>query len=568
MKKCMAKIKEGINMKIGELLVREGLITQNQLDKALAKQKETGERISKILVASGAVDERKFLEFFAKQMQIPLINLANYKLDRSLASNLSENCARSLHALLLKEEKDFYLVAMADPQDIFAIDELCRVLRKPIKPALVAERALMHSIDLVYRHAEEIHGFAEKLATELESSKLEKDEINIETNTAILKLINSLFEDAVQVSASDIHIEPDENIVRIRMRVDGFLQEQIIEGRNIAPALSQRLKLLAGLNIAEKRLPQDGRFNITVRNVPIDVRLSTMPIQHGESIVMRLLNQVSGLLNLDAVGMPKEMLVNFRKLIKRPKGMILVTGPTGSGKTTTLYAALNEINDVSRKFITIEDPVEYRLSRINQVQVNHQLDLTFARVLRTALRQDPDIILVGEIRDRETATIALRAALTGHLVLATLHTNDAASTAIRLMDMGVEGYLIAATMNAALAQRLVRCVCKNCCEPYQPSHEEESFFAELFGKDFYNQKFYCGRGCEHCNYVGYQGRTGVFELLEIDKDKRDILRLNDASKFMKLVDQEKHTSSLLSNAYSLACNGITTLSEVMRVAGE
>ncbi len=555
-------------MKIGELLVREGLITQGQLDIALVKQKETGERISKILVASGAVDEQKFLEFFAHQLQVPLIDLANYKLDRSLASNLSENEARSLHAILLKGEKDSYLVAMADPQDIFAIDELYRVLKKPIKPVLVAEQALMHSIDLVYRHAGEIHGFAKKLATELESSKLEKEEINVETNTAIIKLINSLFEDAIQVSASDIHIEPEENIVRVRMRVDGFLQEQIIEGRNIAPALSQRLKLMAGLNIAEKRLPQDGRFNITVHNISIDVRLSTMPIQHGESIVMRLLNQITGLLNLDTVGMPKDMLINFRRHIKRSKGMILVTGPTGSGKTTTLYAALNEINDVSRKFITIEDPVEYRLSRINQVQVNHQLDLTFARVLRTALRQDPDIILVGEIRDRETATIALRAALTGHLVLATLHTNDAASTAIRLMDMGVEGYLIAATVNAALAQRLVRCICKKCRKPYQPSHEEESFFAELFGSSFCRRKFYYGCGCEHCNSVGYQGRTGVFELLEFDNNKRNVLRLNDADKFMQLVDQEKRATSLLANAYSLACNGDTTLSEVMRVTGE
>lgn len=560
--------KERIDMKIGELLVRDGLITKNQLDEALAKQKETGERIGKILVALGVIDEKKFLNFFAHQLQVPLVNLANYKLDRSLASSLSENMARSLHAILLKEEKDFYLVAMADPQDIFAIDELTRILNRQIKPVLVAEQALMHSIDLVYRHAEEIHGFAEKLATELESSKREKEELNIETNTAIIKLINSLFEDAVQVSASDIHIEPEENIVRVRMRVDGFLQEQIIEGRNIAPALSQRLKLMAGLNIAEKRLPQDGRFNITVHNVPIDVRLSTMPIQYGESIVMRLLNQVTGILNLDTVGMPEDMLINFRKHIKRTKGMILVTGPTGSGKTTTLYAALNEINDVTRKFITIEDPVEYRLSRINQVQVNHQLDLTFARVLRTALRQDPDIILVGEIRDRETATIALRAALTGHLVLATLHTNDAASTVIRLMDMGVEGYLIAATVNAALAQRLVRCICKNCRKPYQPSQEEESFFVNLFGKNFYRQKFYYGSGCEQCNHVGYQGRVGVFELLEFDKDKINVLRLNDTDKFMQLVGREKQTSSLLANAYNLACNGITTLSEVLRVTGD
>jgi MSHA biogenesis protein MshE len=556
-------------MKIGELLVKANIITEDQLNAALDEQKKSGERIGKVLIKSGAVAEQKFLEFFAEQLQVPVVNLADYPLNPDLAILLSEDKARLFHAIILSEEKHAYQVGMDDPQDIFAIDELTRILQKEVKPVLVAEGALMRSIDLVYRHADEIHGFAEKLATELKSAqRKEETEFSTETNTAVLELINSVFEDAVQVSASDIHIEPEENIVRVRMRVDGFLQEQIIKGRSIAAALSQRLKLMAGLNIAEKRLPQDGRFNITVRGQPIDIRLSTMPIQYGESIVMRLLNQVGGVLNLDAVGMPDNVLKDFRNFINRPKGIILVTGPTGSGKTTTLYAALNEMNDVAKKFITIEDPVEYRLSRINQVQVNHQLDLSFARVLRTALRQDPDIILVGEIRDQETASIALRAALTGHLVLATLHTNDAASTAIRLLDMGMDGYLVAATVTAALAQRLVRRICKNCKKSYQPSTEEQKFFGGVFGKNFSKEKFHAGKGCEHCNHTGYQGRIGVFELLEFDEAKKETLRLNDQERFMQLVNKEKQKISLLANAYKMATEGITTLSEVLRVTGE
>ena len=556
-------------MKIAESLVEQGLITQHQLDTALFKQKEAGEKVDKILIASGAIEEQKYLQFLAQQLQISFVDLEHYELDVSVALRLPENEARLFHAILLAEEEDdSYIVGMLDPQDIFAIDELFRFLKKQIKPVLVAERPLLRTLDLIYRRTDEIHGFAAKLATELKPSSLSASETDTETDTAVLKLINSLFEDAIRVSASDIHIEPDESVMRVRFRVDGFLQEQIIEGNNIAQALSQRLKLMAGLNMAEKRMPQDGRFNITIQNMPVDVRISTMPIQHGESIVMRLLNKATGMLNLDKVGMPGELLKRIRQLIKLPKGMILVTGPTGSGKTTTLYAVLNEMNDAAKKFITIEDPVEYRLPRINQVQVNQQLDLSFARVLRSALRQDPDIILVGEIRDQETASIALRAALTGHLVLATLHTNDAASTAMRLLDMGVDGYLVAATVCGALAQRLVRRVCKSCAEPYQPSQEEVSFFTEFYGEKFATEHFVHSKGCTHCNNSGYRGRIGIFELLEFTEEQRAELRNNNANKFMQLVNKDKRERSLLASAYNLACQGITTLSETIRVAGE
>jgi len=349
------------------------------------------------------------------------------------------------------------------------------------------------------------------------------------------------------------------------------LQEQVIsiaEKRHIALALAQRLKLMSGLNIAEKRLPQDGRLDITIHDTKLDIRLSTMPTQFGESIVMRLLNKSAKILTLDNIGMPPETLQTFRRLIRIPYGMILVTGPTGSGKTTTLYGALTEINDVTKNIVTIEDPIEYTVERANQVQIKTQIDLSFARVLRAVLRQDPNVILVGEIRDQETATIALRAALTGHLVFATLHTNDAASTAIRLIDIGVESYLVAATVRAIIAQRLARRICSSCSTAYQPNEQEISFFTALFGDVFKQSTFNYGRGCAHCNFTGFKGRIGVFELLELDATMRESLRRKDAHNFSQTVANNRKTPDLLSSAFEMAQQKITTLGEVMRLAGE
>lgn len=552
-------------LKIGDLLVNHGLITAEQLQEALAKQKDSGDKLGKVLIDMGAIEEKRFLEFFAEQLGMPLVDLTKYKIVPAVCQRLPEAQSHLFHTVLLGEDDGHYLIGMADPQDIFAVDEMTRLLRRPLNIALLSENDLEQARNRIYTHAEEITEFAQQLASELRDTV---EEETTETDTAVFNLITSLFEDAVQVGASDIHIEPDEEVLRIRMRVDGMLREQIIDNKGIAAAVAQRLKLMSGLNIAEKRLPQDGRFNITVKKMPIDVRLSTMPIQYGESVVMRLLNQATGILDLNVLGMSESILTRFRHLIHMPKGIILVTGPTGSGKTTTLYAALNEMNDVEKKFITIEDPVEYRLPRINQIQVNTQLDLTFARVLRSALRQDPDILLVGEIRDKETASIAMRAALTGHLVLATLHTNDAASSAMRLIDMGVEGYLVAATVYGALAQRLVRKICSGCKEEYAPNQEETTFFREFFGEEFTKNKYYHGRGCEHCNNTGYRGRLGVYELLEFDDEMREALRMGDANAFNHLVEKDKMTRSLLANAYELAVRGETTLNEALRIAGE
>ncbi|WP_258224525.1 MSHA fimbrial ATPase MshE, partial [Aeromonas sp. HMWF017] len=389
---------------------------------------------------------------------------------------------------------------------------------------------------------------------------------NDEGEATVAKLLRSLFEDAVQVGASDIHIEPDEKVLRIRQRIDGILHENILNEVRIAQALVLRLKLVAGLDISEKRLPQDGRFNMKVRGRDVDVRMSTMPVQYGESVVMRLLDQSSGILSLTETGMPPEILTRFRRQLKRPHGMILVTGPTGSGKTTTLYGALSELNQSSNKIITVEDPVEYRLSRVNQVQVNPKIGLTFSNVLRSTLRQDPDILLVGEMRDNETVEIGLRGAITGHLVLTTLHTNDAVTSALRLIDMGAPGYLVASALRAVVAQRLVRRVCEHCVEEKAPDEGQATWLTVLSGEAPGQHTYHKGRGCQSCNFTGYSGRIGVYELLELDQPMMDALRRNDAEGFAKAARQHEHYRPLALTALDYARQGITSVDEVLRLA--
>ena len=482
---------------------------------------------------------------------------------------MRESYARRYRAIILADQGGQLLVGMADPMDIFASDELERILEQPIQLALVKESELISTLDLVYRRTEEIASFAEELDEELTEGQFDLEALSLDVDDSdapVVKLLQSIFEDAVQVRASDIHIEPDENVLRIRQRVDGVLQEQVMKERRIAPALVLRLKLLSGLDISEKRLPQDGRFSLRVKGRKIDVRLSTMPIETGESVVMRLLDQTEGATDLDHVGMPKEILERFRKLIHMPHGLILVTGPTGSGKTTTLYGALQELNEVGKKIITVEDPVEYRLHRINQVQINPRIDLSFARVLRSALRQDPDILLVGEIRDTETAEIALRAAMTGHMVLSTLHTNDALSSAMRLVDMGAEGFLAATALRAVVAQRLVRRLCDNCYVDHTPSPKDMAWIKKVLGDEASNIHLKKGVGCHRCNNTGYRGRIGVFELLVINDELADALRRSDSSDFIRTARETPGYQPLVVSALRYAAQNITSLEEVLRVA--
>lgn len=554
-------------IRLGDLLIAHKVISQEQLASALADQKKSGRKLGRVLIENGFITEDQLLAFLSQQLNIPYIDLKRYHYKPETVRLIPETHARRFRAITLEDRGDALLVGMADPTDIFAYDELTRVLKRPLRLAVVKESELLKTIDRVYRRTEEISGLAQELEQEIAAQTVDLGELAAAeglTDAPVVKLLQSMFEDAVQVNASDIHIEPDERELRIRFRIDGVLRVQATADRRIAGALASRIKLMAGLDISEKRLPQDGRCNIRVHDKNVDVRVSTMPVQFGESVVMRLLNPFTGVLDLPELGMPADMLARFRRLIASPTGMVLVTGPTGSGKTTTLYAALRELNRPEFKILTVEDPVEYRLSGINQVQVNPRIELTFARVLRSLLRQDPDIILVGEMRDQETAEIGMRAALTGHLVLSTLHTNDAISTALRLIDMGVEPYMAAAALRGIVSQRLVRRVCESCSEPFPPPPAQLAVARAELGDEAQAHTFRRGRGCSHCNGTGYLGRIGVFEYLEMDAALTEALHSGDPLRFVTAARAQSGYRPLRRSAVLLAAQGVTTMDQVMR----
>jgi len=555
-------------IRLGDILVGQKIVSQEDLRLALGEQKRTGRKLGRILVEMSFVTEDQICEAIARQLNIPFVNLKFFNTSQDVVRRLAETQARRFRAIVLEERGGKLLVGMSDPTDLFAYDELTRFLKQEIQTAVVNDTLLVQTIDRVYRRTEEISGHARELERDL-GDYIDFGALGVglgAEDAPVVKLLQTVFEDAIQVNASDVHVEPQEAKVQIRFRIDGVLLPQTETDVKIGPAIVLRLKLMANLDISEKRLPQDGRFAVIVRDQPVDVRMSTMPTQHGESAVLRLLNQKSGLLGLDHVGMPADMLARFRQIIRRSNAMVLVTGPTGSGKTTTLYAALSELNTVDKKIITVEDPVEYRLPGINQVQINEKIELTFARVLRAALRQDPDIILVGEMRDEETAQIGLRAALTGHLVLSTLHTKDAISTPIRLIDMGAPSYMVATSLHAVLAQRLVRLVCESCAEPYQPNVAETGWLAAYMVAATGETRFKHGRGCSHCNGTGFLGRIGVYEMLEMMPDLVRAASSSDTSRFTEVAKRQLEGHTLGRNAYKLAAAGRTTLDEAIRVA--
>jgi len=554
-------------IRIGDLLIAHKVISQEQLNTALADQKKSGRKLGRVLVENGFIAEDQLLNFLSQQLNIPYVDLKRYNYKPEVVRLIPETHARRFRALALQDGPEGLLVGLADPTDIFAYDELARVLHRPLRLAVVKESDLLKTIDRIYRRTEEISGLALELEQEVASYAVDLGELAAAeglTDAPVVKLLQSMFEDAVQVNASDIHIEPDEKELRIRFRIDGVLRVQTTADRRIGPALASRLKLMAGLDISEKRMPQDGRTSFRIRDKSIDVRMSTLPVQHGESVVLRLLNPFTGVLNLDQVGMPKTMLERFRRIVHSPNGMVLVTGPTGSGKTTTLYAALHELNRPETKILTVEDPVEYRINGINQVQVNAKIELTFARVLRSMLRQDPDIILVGEIRDQETAEIGLRAAMTGHLVLSSLHTNDAVSTALRLVDMGVEPYMVASSLRGVVSQRLIRRICESCTEPVDLSPAMLALVRAEAGDKADTLKFKRGRGCNHCNGTGYLGRIGIFEYLEIDDPLVEALHGGDPLTFANAAKKQPGFQTLRRSAIILAAQGLTTMDQVVR----
>lgn len=559
-------------IRIGDILVAQQIISEEQLMIALAEQKKTGNKLGRQLVALGFVDENTLLSLLSKQLNYPFIELSQFRFERELVQILPETLSRRYRVIVLKDDQDGILLGMSDPTDIFGLDELKKILNKPIKPAVVRESELLDILDIAYSRASEIASLAEELDESLESDTLDIADIVTsaeDTDAPVVKLLQKIFEEAVNTRASDIHIEPDETVLRIRQRVDGVLIEHVMNETRISGALVVRLKLMSGLDISEKRLPQDGRFNLKVKHHNIDVRLSTMPVQFGESVVMRLLDQTAGIRPLDEVGMPHDYVELFRHIITRPHGLVLVTGPTGSGKTTTLYGALTELNTPEKKIITVEDPVEFRIPRINQVQLHEKIGLNFNKVLKAALRQDPDILLIGEIRDAESAEIALRAAMTGHMVLSTLHTNDAVTSALRLIDMGVDPYLVASSLRAVVAQRLVRRVCNHCSESYVPNEQEKSLITRLKKSksiDFSNMKK--GSGCPHCFNTGYLGRIGVFEMLELNLPMGDALRDGSVREFNAAAHAHANYRPLSLSALDFTLQGVTTMDEVLRVSAE
>ncbi len=556
---------------LGSALVEQGFLRPKQLSQALAEQKRTGQLRGRVLIDNNYVTEEQIAKAVASQLDIAYIDLKHYEVQPKTVQTLSEIQARRFRALVLEDRGgDTYLIGVVDPSDLRSQDELAILLKRPIDLAVITSSQLLQTIDRIYRKTEQIGEFAREVGREIGDQGGVIDLVSMgrtidDADAPVVKLLQTIFDDAARVNASDIHFEPQEKNLLVRFRIDGVLHMQVEADRRIAAPLIVRLKLMAGLDIAERRLPQDGRFSVKSGNSRFDIRMSTMPTEFGESVVLRLLRQDSVLRHLDKI-MPAHPCKLFERAIHAPHGIVLVTGPTGSGKTTTLYAALEQLNQPSVKILTCEDPVEYSVPGINQVQVNEKIELTFARVLRSFLRQDPDILLVGEIRDNETAEIAVRAAMTGHLVLATLHTNDAASTPLRLLNMGVPGYMIASTLLAVLSQRLVRVICSRCSEPAAPAVAELVWFRHHASEQELSlANFRHGKGCVRCNGVGFSGRRGIFEVIEMTAALGEALQHGNPLEFERLARLQMGGKTLKRNAIDLVLAGDTTIEEAMSV---
>ncbi|MFA7523755.1 MAG: GspE/PulE family protein [Acidithiobacillus sp.] len=556
-------------IRLGDLLVQNGIITAAQLDMALTQQRGSGRKLGQELIAQHLVTEEDLLNFLARQLHLERIDLSRQALDPQLVSRLPESLARRYRAIPLRDQGERYVVGMADPTDLPALDAISRAMGKPVKLALISETELLRVLPQLYgavsKSAELRDALGDTVNTPVSPPLLESSA----EDAPVVRLLNAIFTDAARLQASDIHFEPEESGLRVRLRVDGVLREHLRLDSRLTPLIASKLKVMANLDIAERRLPQDGRTHLALEGKAYDVRMATMPVQDGESVVLRLLDQQTALLHFNELGMPGNVEASLQNIMHRPHGLFLVTGPTGSGKSTTLYAALNEINTVERKIFTVEDPVEYRLQGISQVQVHPRIGLDFARVLRTILRQDPDVIMVGEIRDHETAEIAARAALTGHLVLATLHTNDAVGAFPRLQELEVEPFLIGSAVLGVMAQRLVRRICPSCkTEDKEVSPAERAAFAARLGvpPDFVT--FFCGKGCNTCNFTGYRGRQPVFELIRMDPLLRAAILGNSRAALLEAASQQQQFTLLREEAMRLVWEGITTLAEMVRVTSD
>jgi MSHA biogenesis protein MshE len=558
-----------VRVRLGDLLVTQGVLSPLQLSTALDEQKRSGRKLGRILLEDGITDEPTLARALAQQLKLPYLELTLDLVQPTVARRLPQAAAARLRALPLAEERGVIRLAMADPTDYQAYDEVQRLLAAELDLVVVTETRLAAVLERLHASSGEMSGLTRELEESVGVTVIDTAELAANAapeEVPVARLLQSLFDDALRARASDIHVEPQDGKLAIRLRIDGVLTLHTEADARIAAPVVQRLKLVAGLDIAERRLPQDGRLIARVRGTPIDLRISTMPTQHGESAVLRLLPSHGGILDLDKVGMPERILKRVTAFTQEPHGMMLVTGPTGSGKTTTLYAALAKMNTPETKVITVEDPVEYRLPGAIQVQVNEKINLSFAAVLRSVLRQDPDVVLVGEMRDRETVETGLRAAMTGHMVLSTLHTRDAASTPLRLIDMGAPAWLVASSLRLVLAQRLLRRVCTHCAQPHQPSTEELTLLRHHLGEGAPLQ-LKVGRGCNHCNQSGYVGRHAVYELIEITPELSHLLADGRTTEYIDLARGIAREHTLARHAFELAAAGITTVAEALRTVG-
>lgn len=556
--------------KIGQILINKGFLAQDSLDEALLKQVQQKLPLGKILLEMGYLTGEQLAVALGTQLQLPYCKPAEMDLAPETLAALSPRQAERFQVIPVGADEQRLFLATADPLNLSKIDQLRELTGKKIKLMITSESQIQEALDKYYGSSldsvatvledldqSDLSQYQSNLASEISSIGSE----TMANEAPIIRLVNTIIAGAVRAGASDIHLEPFEDEIKVRYRIDGVLQETTPPPKNLFLAVISRIKLMAGMDITERRLPQDGRIRLKLDERDLDLRVAVAPTLHGEGAVLRILNRESIMLSLDQLGLSARNLDLFAKLIGKPHGMILVTGPTGSGKTTTLYAALQKLNEATRKIITIEDPIEYQLKGVNQMQVNPKLDFSFAQGLRTIVRLDPDIILVGEIRDRETAEVAIQSALTGHLVFATLHTNDSSSAFTRLIDMGVEEFLVASTVCGVLAQRLVRKVCPKCKESYQPSDQE----LEIIGPRQPADLFVHGRGCEFCNFIGYRGQVGLFEMLVTTEElERLIMERSNSGKIREMaLDQGMIT--LREDGIAKVKAGVTTISEVLRV---
>lgn len=560
-----------IRKRLGELLLDAKKLTEKDLLRALTEQKKYGDKLGKVIVKLGMLSEKEIIDTVSKQLNIPIIDIKEMDIPHDVVSLISPDIAKNSMVIPIMRRHNVLKLAMVDPLDIDAMDNVARIVKMEIEPLIVTEDELKQALERYYGLKTIVEETLDRIREqELTLERDEKDEdvderisVDVVNEEPVVRFVNSLLAQALSDSASDLHVEPSKNTMRVRMRVDGKLRDVPSPDKRMFLAIVSRIKILAGIDIARTRTPQDGRFNIREASREVGVRVSTFPTIHGEKVVLRLLDKSTALYGIDNLGFLRDDKEKIKKVLQRPYGFILSTGPTGSGKSTTLYAILNHINSPEKNIITIEDPVEYTLEGLAQAQVNPRAGMTFETGLRSILRQDPDVIMVGEIRDRETANIAVHSALTGHLVLSTLHTNDAASAVMRLVEMGIEPFLVTSSVSCVIGQRLLRKICPECKESYYPTPSVHKTFQ--IREDVL---LYRGKGCPACKHKGYRGRTGVYEVLVLDDELRELINSRAPSEVLKKKAHEKGMRVMRDDAIMKVLFGTTTLEEALNVVQE